>query len=352
MAVRAAILGATGVVGQRFVQLLDGHPWIKVEVLAGRSSAGKRYSEAVKWVLESPMPGWAAGMEVEPVDPEAIAERVDVAFSALPRSVAAPIEEELARRGVVVASNAGSMRLDPDVPLLNGEVNWEHVRLVDVQRGRRGYEGAILKNPNCTTAILTLFLKPLMDEYGVKRVVVTTLQAITGAGLRGLPAAMIVDNVIPYIEGEEAKVKAESRKILGSLSGGAVEPAEIEVEATTTRVPVIDGHTEVVYVELGRRPGSLEEVEEVLSSWRSMPQEARLPTAPERPLVVRREPDRPQPRLDRYEGRGMSVVVGRLDWAPSLGENWIRAVILGHNTVRGAAGAAILAYEIYRALYS
>ncbi len=352
MAVKAAILGATGVVGQRFVQLLDGHPWIKVEVLAGRSSAGKRYSEATKWVLESPMPGWASGMTVEPVDPEAIAERVDVVFSALPRSVAAPIEDALARRGVVVASNAGAMRLDPDVPLLNGEVNWEHVKLVDVQRSNRGYEGAILKNPNCTTAVLTLFLKPLLEEYGMKRVLVTTMQAITGAGLRGLPAAMIMDNVIPYIEGEEGKVKTESLKILGRLVDGRVEPADIAVEATTTRVPVIDGHTEVVYVELERRPGSIEEVGEVLASWRSMPQEAKLPTAPEKPLVVRWEPDRPQPRLDRLEGRGMSVVVGRLDWARNLGDNWIRAVILGHNTVRGAAGAAILAYEVYRTLYS
>ena len=347
MPVRAAVLGATGLVGQQFVRLLDGHPWVRVEALVADRSAGKTLEESGRWVLGERPPAYAAGMVLERLDVDSLARRVDVVFSALPRSVAGEVEPELARRGVVVVSNAGTMRMDPDVPLVNGEVNPGHLELVRVQRERRGWNGAIIKNPNCSTAVLTLFLKPLLDEYGLERVAVTTLQAMSGAGFSGLPSLAIYDNVIPYISREEEKIETESLKILGRLEGSSVKPADVSIKATATRVPVIDGHTEVVYFKLKRGPGSIDELASVLDGFRSLPQELGLPTAPEKPLIVRREEDRPQPRLDRMAGRGMSVTVGRLDSAPGLGEGWYRAVILGHNTIRGAAGAALLAFELF-----
>lgn len=346
--VRAAILGGTGLVGQRFIQLLDGHPFIEVTHITGRGSVDRLYGEAVDWRIEGSVPGWASEIRVSPSDPELLArEGVEVAFSALPSGVAEPIEVELAKRGVDVASNARPMRLDPDVPLLNGEVNHDHVRLVRRQEAR-GWRGVILKNPNCSTAILTLYLKPLLDAYGLESVTVATLQAISGAGLRGLPAMYMVDNLIPYISGEEWKIENESKKILGKLGQGGVEPLGLDIQATATRVPVVDGHTEVVYTKLGSQPGSVEDVARTLAGFRSMPQEEGLPTAPSSPIVVRDMEDRPQPRLDRLEGRGMSVVVGRLSLVERRDGTWLRSVILGHNTIRGAAGAAILAYEIYK----
>ncbi len=346
--IKAAVLGGTGLVGQRFIQLLDGHPFIEVTHITGRGSVGKLYGDVVDWRIEGDIPGWAREIRVSPSDPDLLkSERVEVAFSALPASVAENIEVDLARRGVVVASNARPMRLDPDIPLLNGEVNPDHVLLVRRQRRSRGWSGAILKNPNCSTAILTLYLKPLLDSFGVERVLVTTLQAISGAGLRGLPAMYMVDNLIPYISGEEWKIENESKKILGRLEGDNVKIAGFEIAATATRVPVIDGHTEVVYAKLSNPPDSVDEVLDAIKSFRGKPQEVGLPTAPESPLVLVEGDDRPQPRLDRLRGRGMSVSVGRV----SLDSGWVRAVILGHNTIRGAAGAAILAYEIYR-MYS
>ncbi len=343
---RAAVLGATGIVGQRFIQLLHNHPWIELAYLAASErSTGKRYGEAATWVLEEPMPEDMAEMEVRPIDPEEMRrEGVELVFSALPSSVAKEVEIELARRGFMVFSNASPMRLDPDIPLVNGEVNPDHLKLVETQRRRRGWSGVIVKNPNCSTAILTLPLKPLHDIYGVRRVLVATMQAVSGAGLRGVPSMVILDNLIPFIEGEEWKIENESRKILGRLEGDHVEPAGFEVYATTTRVPVLDGHTEVVYVELEKQPGDAEEVMRVLEGFRGLPQELGLPTAPPKPVVVRRERDRPQPRLDRLEGRGMSVVVGRVELKAS---RLLRMVLLGHNTIRGAAGAAILAAELY-----
>jgi len=345
--VRVAVLGVTGVVGQRFVQLLSNHPWFEIAYLAAsEASAGKRYFEAVEWVVEGPLPQPVGDMVLGPPDPNAIPRDVEVVFSALPSGVAAGIEVELAKRGFTVVSNASPMRLDGDVPLVNPEVNWEHLRLVEVQRKRRGWRGCIIKNPNCTTAILTLSLKPLVDAFGLRRVIVTTLQAVSGAGLRGVPSMAVIDNVIPYIEGEEEKVRRESRKILGRLAGEGVEEYPVEISATTTRVPVLDGHLESVHVEL-REPAGVEEAAEVMAGFRSKPQELGLPTAPEKPIVVRREPDRPQPRLDRLEGGGMSVVVGRLEEAHGLGRGWLKYVVLGHNAVRGAAGAAVLIAELY-----
>ncbi len=285
-------------------------------------------------------------MIVESIDPEKMPRDIDIVFSALPSDIAADIEIALARRGFVVVSNSSPLRLEPDIPLINPEVNWEHLKLLEVQKRRRGWSGAIIKNPNCSTAILTLSLKPVYDAYGLRKVIVTTLQAVSGAGLRGVPSMLIIDNVIPFIKGEEEKIENESRKILGELRGDEVKWAEISIAATTTRVPVLDGHLESVFVEL-EKSATPEDLMDVMSSFRSFPQELSLPTAPRRPIVVRHEIDRPQPRLDRLEGRGMSVVVGRVRKVPQLGETWLRYVVLGHNTIRGAAGVAVLIAELY-----
>jgi aspartate-semialdehyde dehydrogenase len=339
------VIGATGLVGQRFVALLENHPWFRLEALAASERrVGKKYGETVEWYIDEPFPREAAGLELRPPRPESFRD-VDVVFVALPKEVAGPIEIELARMGKIVVSNANVYRMEPDVPLLNPEVNWEHIYLVETQRRRRGWSGAIMKVPNCTTAVLTLSLAPLMARYGLQEVYMTSMQAISGAGFRGVPGYAIVDNIVPYIRGEEEKVVRESRKILGTLREGEVEPARFRVIATTTRVPVLDGHLESVVTRLGKRPGSVEEAMATWEEWRSKPQELRLPTAPEKPVVVRREPDRPQPRLDRKTGRGMSVVVGR----PLLAEDEpiLRYLVLGHNTLRGAAGTGVLIAELY-----
>ena len=327
------ILGATGLVGQRFVQLLSGHPWMRIAgVAASQRSAGKKYRDSVRWILESPIPDEVADLDVDPVDPSAVPENVSIVFSALPSQVAAQVEPELAKRGFVVVSNASNMRMDGDVPLVVPEVNPHSLDLVKAQRESRGWDGFIVKKPNCSTTILALPLKPIMDRYGVSRVTAVTLQAVTGAGFSGVPSVAIIDNVVPHIAGEEEKIEGELPKILG----------HVDVRATTTRVPVLDGHMEVVYVETVHEV-DVEEVGKVLSSFRGVPQELGLPTAPRDPIVVRWEVDRPQPRLDRWEGRGMSVVVGRIR---RYGDRAMRFLVLGHNTVRGAAGNSILTAEL------
>ncbi|MEL9990527.1 MAG: aspartate-semialdehyde dehydrogenase [Thermoproteus sp.] len=330
---KAYIIGATGLVGQRYVQLLAEHPWFEIVGLAAsQRSAGKKYRE-VGWVLETPMPKSVAEMAIDQLDLDRIP-KVDVVFSALPSEVAARVEPELAKRGLLVVSNSSNMRLDPDVPLLIPEVNPEDLDLLKVQRERRGWAGAVIKKPNCSTTILDLPLKPIMDEYGIERVHVVTMQAVTGAGYSGVPSVAIIDNLIPYIKGEEEKIVNETKKILKS---------NMEIYATTTRVPVLDGHTEVAYVDT-TRDFDVDAVAEALAKFRGPPQEMKLPTAPPSPIVVEKAVDRPQPRLDRMAGNGMSVVVGRLR---RLGPRKLAFVVLGHNTIRGAAGNAILAAELY-----
>ncbi|MEM3997114.1 MAG: aspartate-semialdehyde dehydrogenase [Pyrobaculum sp.] len=329
---RVYILGATGLVGQRYVQLLANHPWFEVVGLAAsEKSAGKRLSE-VGWALEEPPPPSVADMRIEKLDVDKVP-NVDFVFSALPSEVASKIEPQLAERGLTVLSNSSNMRMDPDVPLVIPEVNPEDLKLLEAQRARRGWRGAVVKKPNCTTTILNLPLKPVLDEWGIKAVHVATMQALSGAGYAGVPSVAIIDNLIPYIRGEEEKVVAETRKILKK---------DFEIYATTTRVPVLDGHTEVVYVDT-ERDFDPEAVAEALSKFRGAPQELGLPTAPPRPVVVRREADRPQPRLDREEGRGMAVVVGRIR---RLGTRKLAFVVLGHNTIRGAAGNSVLTAEL------
>ncbi len=326
------IIGATGLVGQRYVQLLASHPWFEIVGLAAsEKSEGKTLSQ-IGWVLEEPPPPQVADMKIEKIDVDKIP-KVDFVFSALPSEVAAKVEPELAARGHTVVSNASNMRMDPDVPLVVPEINPEDLGLLERQRAERGWRGAVVKKPNCTTTILNLPLKPVLDEWGIERIHVVTMQALSGAGFAGVPSVAIIDNLIPYIRGEEDKVASETKKILKK---------DFEIYVTTTRVPVLDGHTEVVYVDTAR-DFDVAAVADVLARFRGLPQELKLPTAPERPIEVRPHVDRPQPRLDRWAGRGMAVVVGRIR---RLGPRKLAFVVLGHNTVRGAAGNSVLTAEL------
>lgn len=344
---KVAVLGATGIVGQRFVSLLVNHPWFNLALLTGSErSAGKKYTESVKWVLEKPIPEELEDYVLEPLDVDLILrEGIDIAFIALPADVAQQIEVELAKRGIVVVSNASPMRMEPDIPLLLPEVNAEHVEVVEYQRARREWSGYIVKVPNCTTAILTLSLKPLVDDFGVKRVIASSMQALSGAGLTGVPSVVILDNLIPYIEGEEEKVESESLKILGRVLGNEIAlNTNIVVSASCHRVMVLEGHTIAVFAELEEK-ATVEEVTRSMELFASNKiRGLNLPTAPSKPIIVRREVDRPQPRLDRLEGGGMSVVVGRIRADKALGG--VKYVVLGHNTIRGAAGTGVLIAEL------
>lgn len=335
------ILGATGAVGQRFVQLLDGHPWFEIAALAAsETSAGNTYAGACTWRISADMPEAVREVEVLPVEPGFEA---DIVFSALPSSVAGPVEESFAEAGYVVCSNASAHRMDPDVPLLIPEVNPEHLSLIPHQQRRRGWsEGYIVTNPNCSTIHLVLALKPLHDVFGINRVLVTTMQALSGAGYPGVPSLDIVDNVIPYIGGEEGKLEAEPLKLLGRFDGESIELADIAISAQANRVQTIDGHLEAVSIDLTQR-ASVQDVVAAFSEFQAEPQELGLPTAPKHPVVVRREPDRPQPRLDRAAERGMASIVGRVRECPVFD---IKFLVLGHNTIRGAAGASILNAEL------
>jgi len=335
---KAAVLGATGMVGQIFIQLLNGHPWFEVSVVAASErSAGLKYAEAAKWKLPTPIPESVTDLEVLDISPHDVKD-VDLVFSALPAEVAGKAEESFAKAGYVVVSNASSHRMDPDVPLLNPEINYDHICLIDEQRKRRKWSGALVTNPNCSTAVLTLPLKPIYDEFGIKKMVVSTMQAVSGAGYPGVASLDIVDNVIPFIRNEEEKMQSETLKILGSPS----EPADFKVSASCHRVATLDGHAEAVFVGL-KREADPESVIDALEKFVGKPQKLKLPTAPVKPVVVRREEDRPQTRLDRMEGGGMSVVVGRVRKDPVMGG--VKFIALGHNTIRGAAGVGILNAE-------
>ncbi len=332
-----AVLGATGMVGQRFLWFLDGHPWFRVVALtASEGRVGRRYADAVTWLLPQPMPAWAADMVLQPTTPEGVGE-ARLAFSALPTSVARAVEPRLAARGVWVCSNASAYRREPDVPLLVPEVNPEHIALVERQRRERGWAAAIVTNPNCTTTGLVVALAPLHRAFGLKGVFVATLQALSGAGYPGVPSLAVVDNVLPHIPGEEEKVEWEPRKILGHLVDETVELAPVPISAHTHRVPVWDGHTLAVSVVLARNAGP-EEVVQALASYQAPEATRDLPSAPRPVILVRTEPDRPQPRLDRDAGRGMTTVVGRVRSDPLGGAKF---TVLSHNTVRGAAGGAV-----------
>lgn len=335
------VLGATGVVGQRLVALLENHPWFELtELAASDRTAGRRYGETVHWLLPTPIPEKARTLTIKeclsPLD-------CQIVLSALPADVARSVEPELARAGYIVSSNASALRLEPDVPLLIPEVNPDHLLMIPAQQKRRGFErGMLLTNPNCSTIHLVLALKPLADRFGLRQVMVTTLQAVSGAGYPGVASLDIVDNVIPFIPQEEEKLERETLKLLGKWNEEEVIPASLSVSAQCNRVATLDGHLECVSVKLEEK-ASLEEVAVALASFTGLPQQLKLPTAPEHPIIVRSEPDRPQPRLDRETERGMASVVGRIRPCTILD---YKMVILGHNTIRGAAGSALLNAEL------
>lgn len=340
MKVRVAVLGATGTVGQRFIQLLDGHPWFEVTALTGSErSAGQPYAEVTRWMLDTPIPERLRAM---PVLSEDAALDTPLVFSALPSKTARPIEERLAAAGHVVCTNASDLRMDPDVPLLIPEVNPDHLELIDVQRRRREWTGAIIANPNCTATGPTMTLRPLLDAFGVTKVLLVSMQALSGAGYPGVPSYDLMENIIPYIGGEEPKVETEPQKMLGTLRNGAIEAAPLTISAHCNRVPVLEGHLECLSIAFARRP-ALDEVIGALRDFRALPQELNLPSAPSQPIIVRDEPDRPQPRRDRDAGRGMSTVVGRVRECPLLD---YKLVCLSHNTIRGAAGGSVLNAEL------
>ena len=338
---RAGILGATGVVGQRFIQLLNDHPQFEVTALAASDrSQGKTYAEACVWRLAGEMPRRAKQIVVQSPAPPL---DCDFVFSSLPGDVANEAEESFARAGYPVISNSSSHRMAADVPLLIPEVNHEHVTLIDAQRTRRSYDrGFIVTNPNCSAIVIVMALAPLHARFGVTTCVVTTMQALSGAGYPGVASLDATDNVIPFIGGEEEKIEAETLKLLGRIKGDAIEEARIEVSAQCNRVNVSDGHMASIRVKLAR-PAALDQIREALASFTSVPQELKLHSAPAKPIIVRDEIDRPQPRLDRDAGNGMSVTVGRITRDNVLD---YRFVALGHNIIRGAAGAAILNAEL------
>ncbi|MFQ5975771.1 MAG: aspartate-semialdehyde dehydrogenase [Candidatus Hydrothermarchaeales archaeon] len=338
---KVAVLGATGMVGQRFIEMLEGHPFFELTDLAASSrSAGKTYKEAAKWYLDGDMPEGLRDRVVKEINPREI--DADIVFSALPSSVAKDAEPAFAKEGFVVASNASSYRTAPDVPVLIPEVNPEHLDMVELQREKRGWDGCIITNPNCTTVMFTLSLKPIFDRFGLKKVFLASMQALSGAGYGGVPSMAIQDNVIPYISGEEEKVETEILKIYGKFNGSEIILPDFKVSTSCNRVPVVDGHTESVFVET-EKDCTVEDVKSVMSNFKALPQELKLPSAPKNPIIVRDEEDRPQPRLDRMSDRGMAVTVGRVRKDPILD---FKYTVLGHNTIRGAAGASVLNAEI------
>jgi aspartate-semialdehyde dehydrogenase len=335
-----SVLGATGTVGQKFIRLLADHPWFEVAAVAASSaSAGRRYGEVVRWREPVALPDRIAALTVQPCEPPL---EGPVAFSALDAEVAGPIEQAFAAAGRYVVTNTRNHRMDPDIPLLVPEANLEHLALVDRQQPARGWSGAILANPNCSTAALVLALAPLHQAFGIERLFVSTMQAVSGAGYPGVASLDILGNVVPFIGGEEEKIERESRKILGALGPDGVVPAEFAVSAHANRVATIEGHLETVSIGFRRR-ATAEDVIAALREFTPSPRVACLPSSPSPPVEVDTRPDRPQPRLDLDRGRGMAVTVGRVRPCPILD---VRLVLLGHNTVRGAAGQAVQIAEL------
>ena len=338
--IKVGVLGATGAVGQMFVRLLDNHPWLELtEVAASERSTGKNYGEAARWLQSTPLPERARRLSVKPCRPGLDCR---IVFSGLDASVAGEAEAEFAAAGYAVFSNARNHRLADEVPLVIPELNADHLALIAVQKEKHGWPGFIVTNTNCSTMFLAMALGPLHRTFGVEKIFVVTMQAVSGAGYPGVPSLDILGNVIPFIGGEEEKMEIETRKILGRLAGGRVQLADFVVSAQTNRVPVENGHTECLSFKL-KKTASLEALKAELQNFRGLPQELRLPSAPPQPIMVMDEPDRPQPKRDVSVAQGMATLVGRIRPCPILD---YRMVILGHNTIRGAAGASILNAEL------
>ena len=335
-----AVLGATGAVGQRFVQLLADHPWFEISALTGSErTAGGIYQEVCRWVLDEDIPAGIGEMAISATDTSLPAR---ILFSALPSRAARQVEPVLAEAGYIVCSNASAFRQEADVPLIIPEVNGDHLALLEYQRQNRGWPGLLVTSPNCTATGLVMPLKPLHDAFGVAQVFVTTLQAVSGAGHPGVPYLDIIDNIIPNIAGEAEKIQDETRLLLGRMDAGRRLPGGMDLSVQTNRVPVIDGHTVNMTIKF-ERPPSPEEAAEVLSAFRGPDPVPGLPSAPAEPILVRNEPDRPQPRRDRDASAGMSVTVGSIQPCPILD---LRLISVVHNTLRGAASGSILNAEL------
>jgi aspartate-semialdehyde dehydrogenase len=341
------ILGATGMVGQRFIQLLENHPWFEIAWLAASDrSSGKVYGEAAKWRLDTPLPDRIARMAVAPAEPFAAPK---IVFAALDAAIAREMEPAFADAGCAVVSNSSAYRMAPNVPLVIPEINAEHLRLIEEQPSRADSGGYMVTNPNCSTIGLVMALKPIEERFGIEQIFVTTMQAVSGAGYPGVPSMDILGNVVPYIGSEEEKMEAETLKLLGRLEGHAVTPLAAKISAQCNRVAVEDGHTESVSIKLGSKLGRPATHQDLLAAWAGFRPLAGkgLPTAPGQPVEWAPQNDRPQPRLDRNRGDGMAVTVGRLRPCPVL--DW-KFTVLSHNTIRGAAGAAILNAELLATL--
>jgi aspartate-semialdehyde dehydrogenase len=336
------ILGATGVVGQRFIQMLEHHPWFEVAWLAASDrSEGKPYAEAARWRLKTPIPAAVAKMQVSPATPDGAPK---IIFAALDAPIAAELEPRFADAGCAVVSNSSALRMKEDVPLVIPEVNGDHIKLIDIQGWRKKSGGYVVTNPNCSAIGLVIALDPLHEHFGLETVMAVTMQAVSGAGYPGVASLDILGNVIPYIRNEEEKMEEETHKLLGTLNGSKVIPGPFAMSAQCNRVAVEDGHTESVSVRL-KKKAKPEEIIELWNSYRSEPQELKLPSAPERPIVYLDAADRPQPRFDVDMGGGMTTAVGRLRPCGVL--DW-KFTVLSHNTIRGAAGAAVLNAELLK----
>ena len=337
------ILGATGVVGQRFIQMLEHHPWFEVAWLAASDrSEGKPYAEAARWRLKTALPANIAKMKVSPATPEGAPK---IIFAALDSAIAAELEPKFAEAGCAVVSNSSALRMQEDVPLVIPEVNGSHIKLIDIQAWRKKSGGYVVTNPNCSAIGLVLALAPLQQKFGLETVMAVTMQAVSGAGYPGVASLDILGNVIPFIKNEEEKMEEETRKLLGRLNGSKVISADFAMSAQCNRVAVEDGHTESISIRLKKKV----KAEEIIAAWngyRSEPQELKLPSAPEHPVVYVEANDRPQPRFDIDIGGGMTTVVGRLRPCGVL--DW-KFTVLSHNTIRGAAGAAVLNAELLKA---
>jgi aspartate-semialdehyde dehydrogenase len=337
--IEVGILGATGMVGQQFVKFLQNHPWFEITWLgASDRSAGKTYREATSWRLDGTMPDNVQNIKVEDCKPGNAPRLV---FSSMDASVATDIEQAFAQAGHVIVSNSRNHRMEPDVPLLIPEINSDHLKIIPLQQRRRCWKGQIATNPNCSTITLAMALAPL-KQFGITKILATTMQAISGAGYPGVASMDINANVIPFIGSEEEKMQQETQKILGEFTGDAIRPLAAKVSAHCNRVPVVDGHMVATSVELERKVGVAELIE-AIGEYRSVPQERKLPSAPPRPVIYMEEKDRPQPRRDAERERGMAVFVGRVRECPVLDYKFMA---LGHNTIRGAAGAAVLNAEL------
>ena len=341
------ILGATGMVGQRYIQLLENHPWFEVAWLAASDrSSGKPYGEAAKWRLDTPLPDRIAGMTIEPADPEGAPK---IIFASVDAAFARELEPRFAAAGCAVVSNSSAFRMAPNVPLVLPEVNADHLHLIEEQSWRKESGGYIVTNSNCTVMGPVLALKPIQERFGIEQIFATSMQAVSGAGYPGVASMDILDNVVPYIGNEEEKMEEELLKLLGKLEGHTVNPLAARMSASCNRVPVVDGHTVCVSIKLGNKLGRPATRDEILAAWADFRPlaEQDLPSAPDQPVEWAPQQDRPQPRLDRNRGNGMAATVGRLRPCGVL--DW-KFTVLSHNTIRGAAGATILNAELLASL--